>query len=383
METGSLPKGFRVIDVQCDCIIEAGPDFQYIALSYVWGNAGGLQNSQESRSRLEEVGILQEKANEIPNTIRDAMKLTRSIGLRYLWVDCLCIIQDDPKDTTCQIAAMDQIYSLASLTIAAVSGDSASAGLSGSSTLPRSYRQHIAQVQGMNLAHRPRSFEAAVNESVWNSRAWTFQERVMSHRLLFVAEQRCFFSCQCRSDAFVEGLDVVENGTGRGNDKYIDLGGPMGNLMPISKSVNILTHKRLVQAYTARQLSFPIDILNAFKGIEALLRPLFRSDFLYGLPRTEIDSQLLWQPSYSLTRRRDPMTRLPLFPSWSWAGWVGEVECNRHEIISRIEWIEASGEAISTETFRYPAAAATDIEKRLNFHLEWRSQLAKGSNLPY
>ncbi|KAL8954431.1 MAG: hypothetical protein Q9183_007123, partial [Haloplaca sp. 2 TL-2023] len=311
------------------------------------------------------------------------MKLTDSIGMRYLWVDRLCIVQDDLEDTACQIAAMDQIYCLASLTVAAVSGDSANAGLSGSTRRPRSYRQPIAELQGIRLAHRPRSFEVAVNESVWNQRAWTFQERVMSHRTLFVAEQRCFFSCQCRSDAFVEGLDVIENGTDRKMDGYIDLNGPMGNLMPSSKSVNILTYKRLVRAYTSRRLSFPIDILNAFKGIEALLRPLFRSDFLYGLPRSEIDSQLLWQPAYSLTRRRDLVDGHPLFPSWSWAGWVGEVECNEDETVSRIEWVEASGERVSTETFRYPAAAATDIEKRLDFRLKWRSQLAKGSNIPY
>ena len=381
--TGSLPNGFRVIDVQRSCIVEAEPTCHYVALSYVWGGAEGLENSQQNRISLEKEGVLQEKAYEIPNTIKDAIELTASMGLRYLWVDRLCIVQDDRNDTACQIAAMDQIYSLASLTIAAVSGDCANSGLSGSTTRPRLYSQPIAQVQGMDLAHRPRAFEGAVNQSVWNSRAWTFQERVMSYRTLFIAEQRCFYACQCRSDVFVEGLDVIENGSGRKLDGRVELDGPMGNLMPSSKSINILTYGRLVRAYTSRRLSYPTDILNAFKGIEALLHPLFRSDFLYGLPRSEIDSQLLWQPEYSLTRRRDLVSGLPMFPSWSWAGWVGQVECNRFETVSRIEWVEASGEHFTAQQFCYPVTATTDIEKRLDFRLEWRSGLDKESGLPY
>ena len=73
-----------------------------------------------------------------------------------------------------------------------------------------------------------------------------------------------------------------------------------------------------------------------FEGVAARLRPLFRSDLLFGIPRAELDSQILWQPHGSMTRRCDPQTGLPICPSWSWAGWVGKVCCNTKENLSRI-----------------------------------------------
>ena len=156
-----------------------------------------------------------------------------------------------------------------------------------------------------------------------------------------------------------------------------------GNLLPSSRSVNIVSYRRLVQTYTSRRLTHPSDILNAFKGIEARFRPLFRSDFVFGLPRSELDSQLLWQPTGALTRRRDPKTGLPLFPSWSWTGWIGEIQCDWAENLSRIEWLESNGERYSGKDFRYPAGANRDVMKRTSYRLEWRGELEEDTGAPY
>ena len=192
VRTNSLPKGFRVIDVQRYCIVDAAQDCRYVALSYVWGNATTLQNAKDIKEDLGLDNALQDRMEELPNTIKDAISFTNKIGERYLWVDSLCIIQDDPEDKTSQIAAMDLIYSSAALTIAVTSGDSANAGFSGMSAGPRRFEQHFANVQGICLANRPFEFSLAVNDSAWDTRAWTLQERVLSPRTLFVAEQRCF-----------------------------------------------------------------------------------------------------------------------------------------------------------------------------------------------
>ncbi|KAL8653527.1 MAG: hypothetical protein Q9226_003816 [Calogaya cf. arnoldii] len=382
-KTGSLPKGFRVIDVQRYCIVDAEPGCQYIALSYVWGNVGGLQNLQRHRKDLEKDDAIRDRIEYLPNTIQDAISFTRSIGVRYLWVDSLCIVQDDLEDKMNQITATDQIYSSASLTLAATSGANANVGLSGTITRPRDFHQPIVRLQGIYLANRPLVFERAVNHSVWNTRAWTFQERVMSPRTLYVAEQRCFFACQCRSVVLTEGTDTIENGISRKSDLAEPDTSRMGDLLPSSQSINILTYNKLVEAYTSRFLSYPSDILNAFKGIEALLQPLFRGDLIYGLPRSELDYALLSQPKYSLTRRLDLQTGTPLFPSWSWVGWIGEVVCNGRENLSRVTWIEDSGERYTTENFRYPAKAKTDDMKRILFRMGWREALTRRTRLPY
>ncbi|KAI4190017.1 MAG: hypothetical protein L6R41_001072 [Letrouitia leprolyta] len=376
----NMPEGFRLIDVKNYCIIDSGSEYDYVALSYVWGGVATLQNTKAIWKDLMEVGALTRRAHEVPNTIKDAMELTKQLGQRFLWVDSLCVIQDDDKDKAVQIAAMDSIYSSAILTIAATSGVSADSGLPGMSAGPRDFRQHIETVQGIRLANRPTKYVTVVDDSPWNSRAWTLQEKVVSPRILYVGTQRCFFTCCHRQDEFLESEDPLENGLGRTYRPRI-LKDSNVNLIPASKSPNVLTYHRVVQTYTSRHLTYPSDILNAFKALEARLYPLFRSDFIFGLPRSELDSQLLWQPAGPIKRRRDPNTNLPMFPSWSWAGWVGEVRCNSNENLSRVEWVEQDGTRRSGKDYRYPAGANADLFKRLAYRSEWRGALDNG--VPY
>ena len=187
-----IPKSFRLIDVDSDCIVYSVQKPRYVALSYVWGEARALRNMKDIKKDLEVKGSLLERAKELPNTIKDAMSLTRKLGEQYLWVNSLCVIQDDPDDQAQQIAAMDLIYSSAVLTIAAASGDTADAHLAGMTSNPREFPQHIEQIQGINLANRPATFAQAIDESVWNSRAWTLQERLLSPRVLSSASRDAF-----------------------------------------------------------------------------------------------------------------------------------------------------------------------------------------------
>ena len=375
-----MPKSFRLIDVDSDCIVRSVQKPRYVALSYVWGAAIVLRNMKDIEKGLEVKGSLVERAKELPNTIKDAISLTRKLGEHYLWVDSLCIIQDDPVDQAEQIAAMNLIYSSAVLTIAAASGDTADTHLAGMTSNPREFRQHIEKIQGISLANRPAIFGHAIDESVWNSRAWTLQERLLSPRVLFVGKQRCFFSCQHRQDAFIESDDVVESGLDRKfMPEVFKAEAPL--LMSSWGSVNVSSYRRVVEAYTSRHLSFASDILNAFEGIATGFRPLFRSDFVYGLPRSELDSQLLWQPSGPSTRRRDSVSGQPLFPSWTWAGWVGPVKCNADENLLRIKWIESDGQAFSGEDFRYPKGASQDVTRGEQYRAQWKCALESG--VPY
>ena len=373
------PKGFRVIDVERYCVVDHEPGLPYVALSYVWGFGKQLQNNTKIRKSLEQPEALLKKIGQLPNIIRDAIILTREIGERYLWVDSLCIIQDDPSDKASQIGAMDRIYSNAMLTIAATSGNRVDAGLAGMSAGPRTFKQHVSRVQGTLLANRVPRFSAAVDDSIWNTRAWTLQERVMSRRVVFVGEHRCFFTCHHRQSFYTEGEDVILNGLQRSANAapFKDL----ANLIPSSKSVNVVVYHNLVRTYTLRQLRMPSDMVKALEGLTARVRPLFRSDFLFCMPRSEMESQLLWQPSGSVSRRRDPDTGLPLFPSWSWAGWVGEVSCSTAESLSRIEWIENDGTRFSGRDYRYPAATRNNTMEALMYRWDWESALE--NEVPY
>jgi hypothetical protein len=99
---------------------------RYVALSYVWGQERMERETPRSLKAAVRVGNDGVETIELPEllprTIQDSIKVTRFIGYHYLWVDSLCIIQDDPTDQERQLDMMDEIYSNASLTIAAGSG---------------------------------------------------------------------------------------------------------------------------------------------------------------------------------------------------------------------------------------------------------------------
>ena len=375
-----LPKGFRIIDVHRMCIVGGNNDSRYLALSYVWGGSKALLNTKENKADFETESGLLNKLEELPRTIIDAIDLVRELGERHLWVDSLCIIQNDEEDKANQITAMGMIYSSAVLTIAATSGNYADAGFAGGQTGLRTFTQLIEKVQGLSLANRPTTFDKTIDGSFWITRAWTLQERILSSRVLYVADQRCFFTCHHRPDAFMEGLDDTENGL-TVRPLPVLISDYSRNLIPSSRAVNILSYSRTVKAYSSRQLRYASDMLNAFKGIAARLRPVFRSDLLFGIPRSELDSQILWQPYGPMTRRRDHQTGLPIFPSWSWAGWIGKVQCNTRETLSRIEWIDDDGKTFSSNDCRYPKGAHRDPLKRILYRWEWKEALENG--VPY
>ena len=146
----------------------------------------------------------------------------------------------------------------------------------------------------------------------------------------------------------------------------------IGNdLVPILWSINTITYQRIVPRYTSRQLSFVTDIVRAFEGIAAKLQPVFRGPLPFGLPQTELDHALLWLPSGALIRRTDPLTGTPLFPSWSWMGWIGTVDYDGKEKLSRIQWVDSEGIVYEADELRKP------LLKDPSEQAEWLSRWTK------
>ena len=108
--TTHFPVNFRVINVQRQCLVQAPPDCRYLALSYLWGTSKAFKTVRGNRPHLERDGSLSFTNDALPRTIRDALYLTAQIGERYLWIDAICIIQDDDNDKAQQIDAMGKIY---------------------------------------------------------------------------------------------------------------------------------------------------------------------------------------------------------------------------------------------------------------------------------
>jgi Heterokaryon incompatibility protein (HET) len=322
--------GITVIDVVNACLVDVTSDARYVALSYVWGGPQPFRNTRARETELREPHSISVSSKKIPKTIRDAIQVVAALGEVYLWVDSLCIVQDDMRKKATQIANMGNVYSQALLTIVAAYGDNADAGLPGVQSFSRKTVQHTEKVQGMTLANRLAYLEDTVTGSVWNSRGWTFQEGQLSKRCLFFSETQVYFRCNratCMEDSGLR--DVAFRA--QGNYTIRTERHPIWN-----------NYRRAVENFTKRSLTFEADIENAFQGMASLLQPAFKGDFLFGLPETELDVALLWQPNSLIRRRFDPETGNPIFPSWSWAGWVGEVKYKWTEHVvddlSRVKW---------------------------------------------
>ncbi|KAK4215741.1 HET-domain-containing protein [Rhypophila decipiens] len=100
----------RLIDVVQGCLVETREPAEYIVLSYVWGSIANFRLTKANRLNLMLPGALQKVDHLLPKTIHDAITLVRGLGIRYLWVDSICLVQNDPEDLKRGVQVMDQIF---------------------------------------------------------------------------------------------------------------------------------------------------------------------------------------------------------------------------------------------------------------------------------
>ncbi|OCL13977.1 HET-domain-containing protein [Glonium stellatum] len=313
---------FTVIDVKKSCIVEITGSCRYLALSYVWGSRPQLKLTTRNIEELSRAGGLLKGRKEphvcydgpyerlaISRVVLDAMKLTKGLGERYLWVDALCIVQDNLRIQRQCIEDMDLIYTRAILTIVAASGTCADDPLPGVTSERHSKQFFIGVSRNFALsAHF--DYKDYLNKSVYSQRAWTFQEEQLARRsLIFAGDGHAYLSC--KEAVFSE--EVVSEGLPSA-DFAMKLG---ANFRRLESDLSSLAsqYRHAVVEYTSRHLTKSGDILNAFSGI---LNLLCQEQKLEGLPVSIFDLALLWQPTKRLGRRFG-------FASWSWAGWHGQV----------------------------------------------------------
>lgn len=197
---------------------------QYIALSYVWGD--GIQSSRQNRNGLQpEVhGSSQDRPQlrdarkpkelglrlppKLPQTIEDAISVTRSLGYHYLWVDDFCIDQENEAELRRQIEQMDLIYQKASLTIVAFDGDNMNAGLSGVSRPMTKISQPTFDLEEAQLmaTHIENVWDRMASPPLWSRRGWTFQEGILSRRSLMF--DRSGIVMRCKEEYFHDCMPI-------------------------------------------------------------------------------------------------------------------------------------------------------------------------------
>lgn len=303
----SIHTHLRMIDIKNWCVVQAPYPCRYAALSYVWGKVDQPVLLKSNVCSFEKPGHLAHE--QIPQTIKDAIRICYLLQLEYLWVDSLCSVQDSEFQIGRQIAHMHEIYNSAYLTIIVGTGDDCNSGIFSSQI--NDHLQHTANIGDASFVAALgflEPLEERLYASAWHRRAWTMQEYTLSRRSLIFTSHEYFMYC--------------------GQGVYIPtLKEPLSSRYSFGKS--LLSHRlsiepprgmvgrryaQLVSLYVRRELSYHNDILRAFEGMANYLAPHL-GRFCAGLPQDSFRWSLCWM-NFGPVRRRSG------FPSWSWAGWI-------------------------------------------------------------
>jgi hypothetical protein len=305
---------------------------RYLALSYVWGETKPLGLRKANLNQLTKPNSLRECFGELSNVVRDAMTFTQKLGERYLWIDTLCICQDNYASKKVQIDTMNIVYAKAAMTLVALEGHDASYGLPGVQPYPQPRHQPIERIHQLRMATVMPNISELEKRSAWRSRAWTYQEELFSRRLLFFTNHQVYFRCQHSTyceDRFEDYSDLL---TARGK-------GLFGVTHPSYEM-----WQRLVINYSTRVFRDDIDRYNAFAGIENQLRHHWKLPCLMGIPVKYLVRGLYWHLRLTKTHQgRTNVCRISTYPSWSWSGWKGGVMLPPLNVRFDISDVEISG----------------------------------------
>ncbi|KAF1957127.1 HET-domain-containing protein, partial [Byssothecium circinans] len=262
-------------------------DAQYTILSYCWGTSvsHGLLRTTLSTLDVHSGGI---KVDALPKTFQDAIRLTRAISTRYIWIDSLCIIQDDPTDWEKEAEKMAAYFQNSLLTIAATSA--------------------ADSTTGPKLADR-----FNVMRSPLNKRGWVLQEIVLSTRVLHCAQDQWYW--QCREHINSEDGVVAEPDVDFVADDWHDW-----RKYPLHRQI-IGQWNHLAVAYSKRTLTYEKDKLAAFAGITNYFQQRSNDEPILGAWKTTLAYDLHWTTVYDERDQAPPPKEDAIWlrlPSWSW-----------------------------------------------------------------
>jgi hypothetical protein len=290
----------------------------YTALSYCWGeNQPGATTLKSLPARLKRI-----KIEELSQTIRDAIYCTKRLGIKYLWVDALCIVQDSVEDKTRELARMRDIYQNSHITIVAASSQRATEGFlqdrpapSCGLRVPFPCPNNQTGTMSLNYGPYQSSAHQENQKEPINLRAWTLQEALISTRLLIYRSHTLHFQCRSAT-AQLGGSTVYVNLTLNRLEPYFF--SPQRRKLKLSpeKTKETLRHwGGIVNNYTQRGLTDSKDKLIALAGIAELFSKQLRTRYLAGLWETDILRQLMW----FVLNAGVPRPKEYRAPTWSWA----------------------------------------------------------------
>lgn len=349
------PLPTRVIDVgdenQHPKLVATGGRFgSYVALSYCWGGDSDFIFTDAKKQALES-GI---PVDEFPETLRDAVLITRQLRIQYVWIDALCIKQDSADDWAREAAKMKEVYAGAVLTVIASNSPSTRSGIFS----PRQAGlraivefQHPRRKSKMYLRSGNELWDHSLQSSPLMGRGWTLQEGLLAPRTLSYGHQQMIWECcQFQADEGGRITKATEDYRAKGFIQQLIRIGEKENLKPrlslLGRLSLGLTKQEewwrsysienpydkwydISEQFTARSLTKDFDVLPALSGLATVFQHVLNDTYCAGLWKKDIMCSLMWDraPRYpsDLTTRFDLTKKSEyLAPSWSWASIPGK-----------------------------------------------------------
>ncbi|KAK5630875.1 hypothetical protein RRF57_006590 [Xylaria bambusicola] len=258
----------------------------YATLSHRWG-------PPQHHKFFEHRGVKTEiKISALPRTFQDAVSVAYGLGLQYLWIDSLCIIQDDPSDWETESKLMEHVFSSSYCTIAA----SCSFG-SGDGFLKARPARRSVTMQGPPdsnatyfVCETIDDFFQDVEKSELNQRGWVLQERALSRRTIYFTNRQCYWEC---GGGYAKGLRIE-------------------------------IFQDLYERYSRLALSYPSDRPIAIRGLESRLISTFGTSGGVGVFDIYLHRSLLWERASDALKSITGSSHVHV-PSWSWMAYDGPI----------------------------------------------------------
>lgn len=306
------------------------PSIKYAALSYCWGStADCLTQAKTTTTTLpERMAGLSEV--DMTAVLRDAVQITRELSIPYLWIDSLCILQDDPADWEQHCLDMGKVYGSAHVTLCAASSASCHEGFlsqrglrlrlpfqsqSNPDIISGAYDLQFKHVRALSTPDHQSVLACDLNFCHWAYRAWTFQERALATRMIMFGNSNIHFLCGNSYESRGDGPQPMVKGY------HMSL-----NTKPVDVYQHYRLWDRILSSYSMfnqTSLTRPSDILPALAALARHFQQRLDSDYLCGHWTKNLVRDLMWNHrlrqnlSSRIEHRAHLIAREGLVPSWS------------------------------------------------------------------
>lgn len=298
----------------------------YMTLSHIWGSLAGSKLTKEALSHFQTSVPLQ----DLSATFRDAMRITMDLGCHYLWIDALCIIQDDKEDWAAEGVRMSSIYGYSLLNIAASEAIEGTRGcnFSRDPDLVRPVKIDTAS-KTLLLTPNVSIYDELVNSSPLATRAWIFQERYLAPRTVYFGKEQIVWECNTINscETFPHGIPSKLRGSKNTWARQHDE----------TSSENAYSQWRgIAESYSKGELTYNSDKIVALSGIARRFaedHDIPSQEYLAGMWRRYLLRSLAWRA----VSGGEPGGEY-IAPTWSWTAVIGQISMIEYSKDLEPEW---------------------------------------------